>query len=53
MPEAGRFGKNSSCSGVLLDRFFAGRARALFRNSRKDVLPEFVVPTMRMLFFDA
>ena len=49
LPDAGSFGKNSSCSGVLLDRFLAGRARALFRNSRKDVLPEFVVPTMRML----
>lgn len=49
LPDAGSLGKNSSCSGVPLVRFLAGRARALFRNSRKDVLPEFVVPTMRML----
>jgi hypothetical protein len=38
----------SSSAGVL-DRFFAGSAREVFRNSRNDVLPAFWVPMMRML----
>lgn len=48
LPEGGAFGR-SSYSAVLLDRFFAGRASAVLRNSRKEVLPELAVPTMRIL----
>ena len=47
-PEGGGCGR-SSCSIVLLARFFAGRASAVLRNSRNEVLPELAVPTMRML----
>ena len=47
-PEGGGFGR-SSYSTVLLARFFAGRASAVLRNSRNEVLPELAVPTMRML----
>ena len=49
LPDGGALGMNSSGSMVLLERFFGGSARALLRNSRKDVLPEFRVPMMRML----
>ena len=46
-PEGGGLEARSSCSPVVLVRSLAGRAREVLRNSRKDVLPEFWVPTTR------
>lgn len=40
---------SGTSSSPFLARFLGGRARAVLRNSRKDVFPELRVPMMRML----
>jgi hypothetical protein len=43
-------GVSNTSSGPRAARFFGGKAREALRKLRKEVFPEFLAPTTRMLF---